>query len=125
MITLNTVLFTYSYGTCLKLICIPCETECSFLSNFETLVFFLHFFSIQLLSVLRGHSFFPSRRATTANDLRLRRIFIQILLITFFFPILILEKEQVFPFFILSAKRGNYWYHFYNVFGMTLSLTGD
>jgi len=25
----------------------------------------------------------------------------------------------------LSAKQGNYWYHFYNVFGMTRSLTGD
>ena len=29
-----------------------------------------------------------------------------------YFPILILEK-------------GHYWYHFYNVFGMTRSLTGD
>jgi len=26
---------------------------------------------------------------------------------------------------MLSAKQGNYWYHFYNVFGMTQSLTGD
>jgi len=25
----------------------------------------------------------------------------------------------------LSAKQGNYWYHFYNVFGMMRSLTGD
>jgi len=25
---------------------------------------------------------------------------------------------------MLSAKQGNYWYHFYNVFGMTRSLTG-
>jgi len=24
-----------------------------------------------------------------------------------------------------SAKQGHYWYHFYNVFGMTRSLTGD
>ena len=39
--------------------------------------------------------------------------------------ILILEKEPVFPFPMLSAKQGNYWYHFYNVFGMTRSLTGD
>ena len=39
--------------------------------------------------------------------------------------ILILEKEPVFPFSILSAKQGNYWYHFYNVFGMTRSLTED
>ena len=39
--------------------------------------------------------------------------------------ILILEKEPLFPFSMLSAKQGNYWYHFYNVFGMTRSLTGD
>ena len=26
---------------------------------------------------------------------------------------------------MLSTKRGNYWYHFYNVFGMTRPLTGD
>ena len=42
-----------------------------------------------------------------------------------YFPILILEKEPVFPFLMFSAKQGNYWYHYYNVFGMTQSLTGD
>ena len=42
-----------------------------------------------------------------------------------YFPILILEKEPVFPFLMFSDKQGNYWYHFYNVFGMTRSLTGD
>ena len=42
-----------------------------------------------------------------------------------YFLILILEKEPVFPFSMLSAKQGNYWYHFYNVFGMTRSLTED
>jgi len=26
---------------------------------------------------------------------------------------------------MFSAKQVNYWYHFYNVFGMTRSLTGD
>ena len=41
------------------------------------------------------------------------------------FLILILEKEPVFPFSMLSAKQGNSWYHFYFVFGMTRSLTGD
>jgi len=30
----------------------------------------------------------------------------------------IFEKEPVFPFSMLSAKQGNYWYHFYNVFGL-------
>ena len=43
----------------------------------------------------------------------------------FYFPILVLGKEPVFSFSMLSAKQGNYWYHFYNVFGMTWSLTGD
>ena len=27
--------------------------------------------------------------------------------------------------FMLSAKQGNYWYHYYTVFGTTRSLTGD
>ena len=26
---------------------------------------------------------------------------------------------------MFGAKQGHYWYHFYNVFGMTRSLTGD
>ena len=46
--------------------------------------------------------------ATTANDLRLRRIFHPRC-----YP-----SEPVFPFLKLSAKQGNYWYHFYNVLGM-------
>ena len=61
--------------------------------------------------------------ATTANDLRLRRISIQDLILLHYFLILILEKEPVFPFSMLSAKQENY--HFYNVFGTTRSLTGD
>ena len=36
-----------------------------------------------------------------------------------YFPILILEIEPVFPFLMFSFKQGNYWYHFYNVFGVT------
>ena len=36
-----------------------------------------------------------------------------------------LRKSQYFPFSMLSDKQGHYWYHFYNVFGMTRSLTGD
>ena len=31
-----------------------------------------------------------------------------------YFPILILEKEPVFPFLMFIAKQGNYWYHFYD-----------
>ena len=39
--------------------------------------------------------------------------------------ILILDKEPVFPFSMFSAKQGNYWYHFCNVFSIRRSLTGD
>ena len=46
----------------------------------------------------------------------------QILSITFIFPIIILDKEPVFPFLMFSAKQGHYWYHFYNVFGMKAVL---
>ena len=42
-----------------------------------------------------------------------------------YFLILIRKKEPVFSFSMLSAKQGNYWYHLYNVFGMTRSLTVD
>ena len=41
------------------------------------------------------------------------------------FYILILQKEPAFPFIMLSAKQGICGYHFYNVFGMTWSLTRD
>ena len=32
---------------------------------------------------------------------------------------------QIFLFLMLSAKQGKCWYHFYYVFGMTLSLTRE
>mgnify|MGYP000163888099 CR=1 FL=1 len=65
--------------------------------------------------------------ATTTNDLRLRKIsdFYTRSYPLHYFLILILKNEPVFPFSMLSAKQGNYWYHFYNVLGMTRSLTGD
>ena len=85
---------------------------------------FCFVFSIRLLLVLHDHSFFFIP-ATTANDLRLRRISIPDFINEIFCPIFILQKEPVFPSLMLSAKQGNYWYHFYNVFGMTRSLTGD
>jgi len=31
----------------------------------------------------------------------------------------------VFLFSMFSAEQWNYWYHFYDVFSMTRSLTGD
>ena len=72
---------------------------------------FYYIFSVRLLSVLRGHSvfFIP---ATTANDLRFS---IPHFIHYIYCPILIHEKEPVFPFLMLSAKQGNYWYHFYNM----------
>ena len=64
------------------------------------------------LSVLRGHSVFtsPPQRPMTSD-------FEVFFYLRFYLPILI-------PFLMLSAKQGNYWYHFYNVFDMTRSLTG-
>ena len=62
--------------------------------------------------------------ATTANDLR--RIFY-----TRFYPLHLFsylnswERASIFPFWMYSAKQGHYWYHFYNVFSMTRSLTRD
>ena len=76
------------------------------------------------LSVLRGHSFFHPRHncqwPPTSKD-----FYPRLYPLHFVCPILIFKKEPVFPFVMLSAKQVNYWYHFYNVFGMTLSLTGD
>ena len=81
-----------------------------------------HFFSVRLLSVLRDHSFFHPRHngqwPPTSKDFYTRSYPL------YYFLIFILEKEPVFPFSMLSAKQGNYCYHFYNVFGMTRSLTG-
>ena len=73
---------------------------------------------------MRGQSFFsspPQRPMTSGFEGFSIPDFIHYI----YFPIIILEKELVFPFLMFSAKQGNYWYHFYNVFGMTQSLTGD
>ena len=35
------------------------------------------------------------------------------------------ERASFSLFLMLSAKQGNYWYHFYSIFDMTRSLTGD
>ena len=67
----------------------------------HVMVFFLFFFSVRLLSVLRGHSVFFIL-ATTANALRFWRIFYPRFYPLHFFPILILEKEPVFS--LLNVK---------------------
>ena len=91
------------------------------LKRLKSSFFFFFLFSVRLLSVLRCHSIFFIP-ATMANDLRLRRISLPDLIHYMYFLILILEKEPVFPFSMLSVKPGNCWYHCYNVFGMTRSL---
>ena len=82
----------------------------------KSATFSIYFFNIRLLSVLRGYSFFHPRhndqRPPTSKDFYTRSYPLH------YFLILILEKEPVFPFSMLSAKQGNYWYHFYNVFGI-------
>ena len=68
------------------------------------------FFSVRLLLVLRGHFFFflsqPQRPMTSDFSIP---DFIHYI----YFPILIFEKEPVFPFLMFSAKQVNYWYHIY------------
>ena len=85
---------------------------------------FFFFFSVRLLSVLSGQSVFssPPQRPMTSD---FEGFSIPDFIHYIYFPILVLKKEPVFPFWMFSAKQGHYWYHFYNVFGMTRSLTGD
>ena len=67
---------------------------------------FCLFFSVWLLSVLRGHSFFsPPPQWPMTSDFEGFSILDFIHYI--YFPFLILEKEY-FPFWMFSAKQGNY-----------------
>ena len=84
-------------------------------------VYFLAFDFCRFWVVIRFFS--PSPQRTITSDLE--RFSIPDFIRYIYFPILILEKESVFPFLMFSAKHGNYLYHFYNVFGMLRSLTGD
>ena len=67
----------------------------------------LFFFSIRILSVMRGHSVFSSssQRPMTSD---FEGFSIPDFIHYIYFPILILEKEPVFPFLMSSAKQGNY-----------------
>ena len=62
------------------------------------------------MSVLRGHSVFssPTQRPMTSD---FEGFSIPDAIHYIYFPILIREKEPVFPFLMFSAKLGNYWYH--------------
>ena len=63
------------------------------------------FFSVRLLSVLRGHSVFssPPQRPMTSD---FEGFSIPDFIHYSYFPILILEKEPVFPVLMFSAKQG-------------------
>ena len=104
--------------------CLVSGPRCSFPLSYILKVKLFLLFSVRLLSVLRGHSGFssPPQRPMTSD---FEGFSIQDVIHYIYFPILILEKEPVFHFLMLSAKQGNNWYHLYNVFGMTRSLTGD
>ena len=68
-------------------------------------IFFIYIFSVRLLSVLCGHSVFssPPQRSMTSD---FEEFSIPDFIHYIYFPILILEKEPVFPFLMFSAKQG-------------------
>ena len=91
--------------------------------NTHFIRFFYICFSVRLLSVLRGHSVFsspPQCPMTSDSEWFSIPDFIHYI----YFPVLRL-KSQNFPFWLFRAQQGHYWYHFYNVFGMTQSLNWD
>ena len=65
------------------------------------------YFHVGLLSVLRGHSVFssPPQRSMTSD---FEGFSIPDCIHHIYFPILILEKEAVFPFLMFSAKQESY-----------------
>ena len=71
-------------------------------------LFFLAFDFCRYCVVIRFFSSPPQRPMTSDFE----GIYIPDLFPLHYFLILILEKEPVFPFSMLSAKQGNYWYHF-------------
>ena len=83
------------------------------------MIIIFYFFSVRLLALLCGHSFFssPPQQPMTSD---FEGFSIPDFIHYIYFYIFILEKEPVFPFLMFSAKQGHYWYHFYYVFGMTV-----
>ena len=77
----------------------------------------LFIFSVRLLPVLRGHSVFSSspQRPMTSD-------FEGFLIPDFIHIHLNYSERASISLLMLSAKQRNYWYHFYNVFGMTRGL---
>ena len=83
--------------------------------------FFLAFDFCRFCVVIRFFSSPPQRPMTSDFE----GFLYQILSITLLSYRNSWEKALISLFLMSSAKQGNYWYHFYNVFGMTWSLTGD
>ena len=77
------------------------------------------FFSVWLLSVLHGHSFFhPCHNGQWPPTSKDWDRFYPLHLFSY------LNSWERASISLLNATQGHYWYHFY-VFGMTRSLTGD
>jgi len=76
---------------------------------------------LQLRS-LRGHLVYssPPQQQMTFD---FERFLTHVLIITFWSCLNFWERASISLF--MCAKQENYWYHFYNLFGMTRSLTGD
>ena len=110
----NYLVYDRCHGAFISTLLFDMHSSTIFPWSSNTTSTFFNLFSVRLLSVLRGHSVF-SIPATTANDFQLRRIFYPRFYPLHFY-VLILQKEPVFPFLMLSAKQANYSYHFYNVF---------
>ena len=64
--------------------------------------------------------FSSSRQRPMTSDFK--GFLYQILSITLFSYLNYWERASI---SLFNAKQGNYWYHFFNVFGMTRSLSGD
>ena len=100
----------------------------------QTVHYFLSFVKAPLFSfsftcdywlALRGHLFVPYLPQWPMTS-DFKGFPAKILFIPFFCPIFILQIEPVFPFLMLGAKPGNLTCnHFYNIFGMIRSLTGN
>ena len=76
------------------------------------LTYFYFIFCVRLLSVLRGHSVSssPPQRPMTSD---FEGFSIPDFIHHIYCPVLIfMSKSQYFPFWMLSAKQGNHWYHF-------------
>ena len=92
----------------------PCNTKCRSLLythiSYMITTFYVCFFSVRLLSVLRGHSVFSSHNGQWPPTLK--DFLSQMLSITFIFLSYFLRKSQYFPFWMFSAQQGHYWYPF-------------